>query len=159
MLQPSVKSAAAELSLLFALQSVSSADVGITEEGGFWPQCLFSLFFFFFNKQYIRENSESPEIGVEVRNISFKCSLTSTRSASLRTALWRGALQQTSQQAARQELELRKLLISTEDHHGTFKHVVTPYVLGGLWVGKLGFNLGSLQMKPLKIAGMVWVCL
>lgn len=120
---------------------------------------VFSAFFFFFNKQYIRENSESPEIGVEVRNISFKCSLTSTRSASLRTALWRGALQQTSQQAARQELELRKLLISTEDHHGTFKHVVTPYVLGGLWVGKLGFNLGSLQMKPFKIAGMVWVCL
>lgn len=46
---------------------------------------------FFFNKQYVRGNTESPEIGVEVRNVSFKFSLTSTSAASRRRALRRGA--------------------------------------------------------------------
>lgn len=114
--------------MLFALQSVSFADVGITEKGGFF-------FFSFFNKQYIRENTESPEIGVEVRKVSFKFSLTSTRSASLRTALRRGALLQTLRQAVRQALELGEMTISTEDHLGTLGHVVTLYVLDGLLGG------------------------
>lgn len=92
MLQPSVKSAAAR-----AVSAVRTAERLLRRCGYHRERCFLTAVSFqaspasprlFFNKQYVRGNTESPEIGVEVRNVSFKFSLTS---ASLRRALRRGA--------------------------------------------------------------------
>lgn len=89
---------------------------------------------FFFNKQYVRGNTESPEIGVEVRNISFKFSLTSTSAASLRRALRRGARLRPPQ-PARGAPALGETMRSPEHHLGALGHAGTLDVLDGLLRG------------------------